>query len=168
MAQSFPTLDELRRRRATVHATVGRRLVPRIVAGSLAQLVLVGVVVVNRDALVERGALAPALLFVLAMSTVAAVWLIMSWRPRLLATLAAEDALLCHRCGTPLLVAGTRQRAGVVLTGGGPTSQHYLREGHCVECGAPVVAELQDSATGTPVPAEAPRQPTRNSSSARE
>lgn len=146
MRLQLPTLDELRRRRAAVNATVGRQLIPRILAASLAQLVLVGIVFANREALQQRNALLPALVVVMALSSVVAVWLVMFWRPRLLATLAAGDGLLCHRCGAPLLLPVTRERASVLLTRGGLTPQHYLHEGYCRKCNAPVVAELQGEA----------------------
>ena len=146
MSLRFPTLDELRRRRAAINAMVGRKLIPRIVAASLAQLVLVGAVFANREALNQPNALMPALLVVMALSSVVAVWLVMFWRPRLSATLAADDGLLCHRCGAPLLLPVTRERAGVMLTRGGLTPQHYLQEGYCRKCNAPVLAELQEGA----------------------
>lgn len=66
--------------------------------------------------------------------------------PHLSATLAVDDGLLFHRCGAPLLLPVTRERAGGTLTGGGLTPQHYLREGYCRKCHAPVVAELQEGA----------------------
>ena len=144
MRLQLPTLDELRRRRAAVNATVGRQLIPRILAASLGQLVLVGIVFANREALQARNALMPALLLAMVISAVVAVWLLMFWRPRLSEKLASDDGLLCHRCGAPLLLPMTRDRAGVMLTRGGVTPQHYLHEGYCRKCSAPVVAELQD------------------------
>ena len=146
MPLRFPTLDELRRRRAAINATVGRKLIPRIVAASVAQLVMVGALFANREALHQWNALMPALFVVIALSSVVGVWLVMFWRPRLSATLAAEDGLLCHRCGAPLLLPVTRERASLMLTRGGLAPQHYLHEGYCRTCNAPVVAELQEGA----------------------
>jgi hypothetical protein len=143
MALNLPTLDELRRRRAAVNAVVGRKLIPRIIAASLAQLALFLLVFVNAGALADRNMVLPMLLGATALSTVVALWLIVLWRPRLLAKLAAEDGLLCHQCGAPLLLPMTRARADAALTRGGLTPQHYLVEGHCAKCGAAVVSELQ-------------------------